>query len=309
MLPSPALFMMTPPPPLGMHEVRAMPDVSDSLMIPRAKEGDGPRTGRKPPSNPVMPVLHFDDNYLIVHKPFDVRMDGDFIITVETLYEKILLESGRFSATSLPRKRYVQRLDYATSGVLIIPLSKKAAATASHQFQERTVSKVYLALVHGWIPKERTEISVPIASDPNGGFRMLCGTPSNPGRSANTTVIPLGHGLYKGCTVTKVRIELGSGRRHQIRLHLTSKGWPIVGDATYGDDDALMGTIADQVPRMMLHAWRLCIRVPDGHIYGRKSALQSDAAPWMKFEANDPFVDLLSNFRVLVCDNNRSPIN
>lgn len=106
------------------------------------------------------------------------------------------------------------------------------------------------------------------------GFKMAIGTPANPGRRALTQALVLRHGKYQGAPVTLLRLCLHTGRRHQIRLHLTHAGFPIVGDATYGD-----ATADEHVPRMMLHSQVL--------------QLPLSAQQVLNFETENPFETML----------------
>ena len=105
-------------------------------------------------------------------------------------------------------------------------------------------------------------------------FSMAIGTPANPGRKALTQALVLRHGKYQGAPVSLLRLCLHTGRRHQIRLHLMHAGFPIVGDATYGD-----ATADEHVPRMMLHS----------------QVLQLPLSPEqpLNFETENPFVAMV----------------
>jgi 23S rRNA-/tRNA-specific pseudouridylate synthase len=89
-------------------------------------------------------VLHHCQDLLIVSKPADVRMDGPFPITMETILPNMFPQYEKF--------RWVHQLDYATSGVLCTALSHEAASAAAQLFQNRRTSKEYLAIVSGHIP-------------------------------------------------------------------------------------------------------------------------------------------------------------
>lgn len=216
-------------------------------------------------------VLHRCQDYLVIDKPCDLRLDGDHEQTVE---KQVMLD-----VPTLPRDqklRWVHQLDYATSGVLCIALTKPGAARASKLFAARLTSKIYLALLQGRFEKDVFECSERIADDPTHPFRMAIGTDQNPGRAAHTRAQVLGYGNVNGKPVTKVMLKPQSGRRHQLRLHSMHMGHAIVGDATYGGDVVS--------PRMMLHAWRL--------------ALPFDDFPELKVETVDPFATILTDYEV-----------
>lgn len=236
---------------------------------------------------PKLEILHSDNNYLIVNKPYDVRMDGDHDVTVLSLIHK------HFGSDPLPPIHFAHRLDYATSGVLCCALNKKAIRTACGLFEKREVRKQYLAVCFGHIEQDFCEIEVPIADFvpaaeadrrvPTGGqnsgkdFRMTVGVEGVIGRHAHTNVTVLERGLYDGKPASKVLLSPLTGRRHQLRVHLLHIGHPIVGDYTYAKDETS--------PRMMLHAWRLSLPLPPalgGHL---------------DIETPDPFVDVLEDLR------------
>lgn len=278
---------------------------------PRQKEGDAPPTirGRLPPKTPELKVVHYEEGrYVVVDKPPDVRIDGEFTQTVEKLVLSYINSLG-FNVQDAKRKtgfgvRFIHRLDYATSGVMLIGLTRKAAGVAATQFEKRTVMKRYLALVHGHVAavgkqsacrdKDKAFLTFDqaIAETDPPGYKMTVGTPANPGRASLTKCYPLANGSYKGAPVTKVLLEPYSGRRHQLRVHCANAGMPIVGDATYIDDDSLYFNDPDVLPpRMMLHAHELILSLPpaDERLYGRKSGLRN--AVRQQFVTADPFCE------------------
>lgn len=265
----------------------------ETAFAPRQREGEYPADNdtRAPPRNPELRILHHTPGrYLVVSKPADVRMDGDFEHTVEKLALRHLKLVDDVNINGFA-PRFVQRLDYATSGVLLIALSRIAAGVAATQFEQREVRKEYVALVHGHVDRPSDGglivIDAPIADGlPRGSYHMEIGSEGNNGRPSRTVCTPMQHGQYFGAPVTKVRLQPESGRRHQLRVHLAHRGWPIVGDATYAslqDYRAFPGMIP---PRMMLHAKSLHVRLAIEQLYGRKSGLKT-ARPFV-FDAGDP---------------------
>jgi 23S rRNA-/tRNA-specific pseudouridylate synthase len=273
---------------------------------PRREERDeATLAGRRaPPTNPVCPVLYLDSRYCVVSKPPDVRIDGPFRHTVANFVNAVLAAAPPLNAsrnatrahpgqTAAPKDRFVHRLDYATSGVLLLALTKPAAGLACAQFESRAVSKTYLALLHGRVAADTALVDAPVAD--TDGFAMCIGDAENPGRAARTRLEVVARGRYHGAVVTKVRLWPETGRRHQLRVHAHTLGHPVVGDATYAGHEeerwfAAAGSAGFVPPRMMLHAAKLEIQLPpqDAMVYGRKSArkLLQDCC----FEDEDPFV-------------------
>src|SRR5262249_44336719 len=125
------------------------------------------------------------------------------------------------------RPGIVHRLDRGTSGVLVVAKHDRAHRHLAKQFRDRTVGKEYLALVWGR-PTTGQTIELPIGRDPRHRKKMSSRAPR--ARSASTTidhVEPLGG-------VSLVRLRIGTGRTHQIRVHLSEVGHAVIGDELYG---------------------------------------------------------------------------
>lgn len=144
------------------------------------------------------------------------------------------------------RPGIVHRLDKETSGVLVVARTDSAHRHLADQFQSRTVEKIYVALVHGVMKADTGTVDKPITRDPVRRTRMTCKLAT--GRNALTYWKVLRR--FEKHTLVEVRI--GTGRTHQIRVHLSSLGHPIVGDPLYG---APVSTILPE--RFFLHAARL----------------------------------------------------
>jgi 23S rRNA pseudouridine1911/1915/1917 synthase len=171
----------------------------------------------------------------------------------------------RFPLHALPgapeRAGIVHRLDRDTSGVILVALDVRAHEALAKQFRNRTIEKQYLALVRGDVRKAG-EIDAPIGRHPHDRKRMS--TSARRARSASTAYrVEESFGA-----ATLLRVEPHTGRTHQIRVHLASRGWPIVGDSVYGalSDRALAAArrrwgerarLLETLPRQALHAHRI----------------------------------------------------
>ena len=150
---------------------------------------------------------------------------------------------------------FVHRLDYATSGIICIPLHKKACSAATAAFSERKTKKYYLALLRGHVAQEVMDMSKSIGEDKsrrNDNHRMCTSTDPHcvSPRSAHTRMLVLQRGVYDAYPATKVLLRPITGRRHQIRVHCADIGHTIVGDYTYSNRRDV------QPHRMFLHAFR-----------------------------------------------------
>lgn len=224
-------------------------------------------------------VVFEDAQFLVVNKPFDLRIDTGH--AHDCLWSTLADALRRFRPDSPQPPKFCHQLDYSTSGVLTIAKTRPAAAMAAREFESRRTVKFYSALLNGWLAGD-CSVDAPIADDPAASHRMLvfrrAQTPLESAaaraRSARTTVHVVSRGTLHGRRVTRVRLKPESGRRHQLRLHAALLGHPIVGDVTYG------GAECDEF-RMMLHAQYL-------HLPFTKAAPLTLVTP-------DPFAELLSD--------------
>jgi 23S rRNA pseudouridine1911/1915/1917 synthase len=192
-----------------------------------------------------LPILYEDDDCVVINKPVGVLTHSKGEFNPEATLETWL--STRIKQpVETPRGGIVHRLDRATSGVMICAKTPDALKWLQRQFAQRRTKKTYYAVVSG-IPKEPAAIiDMPIERNPKAPATFRVG---NNGKSALTQ--------YKVIDTNAVHslLELKpeTGRTHQLRVHLSHIGHPIVGDAMYG------GETAD---RMMLHANKLELTLP-----------------------------------------------
>ncbi|CAL6079918.1 Ribosomal_large subunit pseudouridine synthase D [Hexamita inflata] len=186
------------------------------------------------------PEIIFENQfYIAINKPYNYHIDGDYENTVEKFVENYIKI----------RPKLVHQLDYATSGVMLLGLNKRAAGKAAKQFQMRKTKKYYIAVVKGQINNKQI-IDKAIMDDETDikGFKMKI---DEKGLEAQTEVTPLQYNQEKDQTLLLLKPR--TGRRHQLRLHLLSIGHPIIGDMTYNNDNFYQ----DFQSRLMLHAFQL----------------------------------------------------
>jgi 23S rRNA pseudouridine1911/1915/1917 synthase len=170
------------------------------------------------------------------------------------------------------RPGIVHRLDKETSGLVLVAKSDLAHRKLAEQFAGREVKKAYIALVHGWPKMTKGTITAAISRDMVRRARMTTrrASESRPGRAAVThwQVTKKIEGAYGKFALLEVRIE--TGRTHQIRVHLSSIGHPVVGDTLYGAPSRIpslqsYGGTATEVAslkRNFLHAFAIQFRHP-----------------------------------------------
>jgi 23S rRNA pseudouridine1911/1915/1917 synthase len=185
------------------------------------------------------------------------------------------------AAKNLPRAGIVHRLDKDTSGLMVVGKTLEAVTALTRQIAAREVHREYLALAHGRID-EAFVVEQALRRDPVSRVKMAI-APANLGKPARTDVYPLGVGDVRGRPISAVHCVLHTGRTHQIRVHLTHGGHPLVADALYG------GTPALNLTRQALHAARLGFAHPiTGEAMSLRAPLPADlAAAWAEIGAGE----------------------
>jgi 23S rRNA pseudouridine1911/1915/1917 synthase len=195
-------------------------------------------------------ILYEDADVVAVNKPAGMVVHAGAGAHSGTLTNALVHRFGALSSVGGGlRPGIVHRIDRYTSGVLLVARTDTAHLSLARQFASRTVEKVYVALVHGTLPSDTGRITKPIVRDPIRRTRMTArlGT----GRAALTEYKVLDR--FEKFTLLEVRI--GTGRTHQIRVHLASIGHVVAGDRLYG---APPGPAA----RFFLHAARISFQSP-----------------------------------------------
>lgn len=200
-------------------------------------------------------ILYEDSDVVVIDKPAGMVVHAGSGHRSGTLVNALLHRFGSLSCINGSlRPGIVHRLDKETSGVLVVARTDPAHLSLARQFQDRLVEKTYLALAHGRMKQSEGRITSPISRDPVHRTRMTARLAS--GRSAITeyrVLEDLGRFSY-------LKINLGTGRTHQIRVHLASLRHPLVGDRLYGAPASVPGLPA--FGRFFLHAHRLRFRSP-----------------------------------------------
>ncbi|MHB8881788.1 MAG: RluA family pseudouridine synthase [Thermodesulfovibrionales bacterium] len=195
-------------------------------------------------------VLYQDDSLIVVNKPPGMVVYPSAGHDRGTLMNAVAFHAPKLATVGGPlRPGIVHRLDKDTSGVMIIALDDAAYYGLTAQFKERSIYRKYLAIVYGDMKNSSGEISLKIGRSESDRKKMS--TRSRHGKEALTRWVVVER--YRFATL--IEAKLGTGRTHQIRVHLSSTGHPVMGDTTYGKKTALnLGTRKVVFPRQMLHA-------------------------------------------------------
>jgi 23S rRNA pseudouridine1911/1915/1917 synthase len=230
-------------------------------------------------------ILYEDADVAAIDKPAGMVVHAGAGNHSGTLVNALLHRFASLSKTGGElRPGIVHRLDRFTSGVLLVAKNDAAHQFLAKQFASREVEKVYLTLVHGVVKLDHARIDKPIARDPVHRARMT--TRIAAGRTAWTEY----RVLERSARFSFLEVRIGTGRTHQIRVHLASLGHPVAGDRLYGAKPALEA-IANPA-RFFLHSHRITFRLPsDGRQMTVVSPLPEDLGLWK----NAAFGELCDN--------------
>jgi 23S rRNA pseudouridine1911/1915/1917 synthase len=207
-------------------------------------------------------IVHEDEHLVVVDKPAGMITHPAGPIRTGTLVNALLHRFGGLSAVGGGlRPGIVHRLDKGTSGLLVVARDDETHRRLARQLAERTLSRTYVAVAWGRVTPEERVIDAPIGRHPRDRKRMAV---VEGGKEARTRV----RVRHATDLASVLEVDLETGRTHQIRVHLTWAGHPLVGDAGYGGRRrALAGTpravrrdadrLLDRIGRPALHAWRL----------------------------------------------------
>lgn len=203
------------------------------------------------PENIPLSILFEDEHILVINKPAGMVVHPGAGNFKGTLVSALLHHLGSLpeGEDSSHRPGIVHRLDKDTSGVMVIAKSDKAMRSLAKQFQKRAVKKTYVAIVTGNVEMDNGIIDVPLARQKMDRKKM--GVEFSSGRPAKTVY----HVVERFGDFTFVRIDLYTGRTHQIRVHMKYIGNPVAGDVTYGG--------RGDFPRQALHAETLGFTHPE----------------------------------------------
>lgn len=183
-------------------------------------------------------ILYQDEHLLLINKPTGLlTLSGKHPLNKDSVHHRLVKD--------FPTATMIHRLDFGTSGILVVALNKVVTGKIGKQFQLRMVTKTYNALLQGHLADDEGCINYPIARDrPNFPLQKIC---HETGKKALTdfTVIERLQTLH----ATRVQFKPITGRTHQLRIHSSEIGHPILGCDLYATDEAFF-----MAKRLMLHA-------------------------------------------------------
>ncbi len=203
-----------------------------------------------PPCRDEIEIIYQDDHLVLINKPAGLlSLSGKNPQNLDSVHHRLV--------EIFPGCTLIHRLDFGTSGLMVIARNKAINAALCQQFSQRTVTKVYSALLCGHLEDNQGIIDAAIAKDPAlFPLMSICAIHGKPARSHYRVVERFYHKLEDGALLPLTRVELTpeTGRTHQLRIHCQQLGHPILGCDLYG---GLMLPGTERTPRLMLHASQL----------------------------------------------------
>lgn len=183
-------------------------------------------------------ILYQDEHLLLINKPTGLlSLSSKPPLNQDSVHSRLVKE--------FPTATLVHRLDLGTSGIMIVALNKAINAAIGNQFQDRTVTKSYIAVLHGHLQEETGSMDFPIAK----GVFPLQKVCYETGKKALTDYRVIERNEEEGKLTTRVEFKPVTGRTHQLRVHSEAFDHPILGCDLYASDEAFF-----MASRLMLHA-------------------------------------------------------
>ncbi|MCL2482943.1 MAG: RluA family pseudouridine synthase [Propionibacteriaceae bacterium] len=201
-----------------------------------------------------MTIVHDDADIVVIDKPAGVAAHPSLGWDGPSVVEHLTAAGFPLCSSGPPeQKGIVSRLDVGTSGLMVVAKSDLAYSVLKNAFRDRQVHKVYHALVQGYPDPDQGTINAPIGHSKSNEWKMAI----DPAGRASITHYRTLETLFQA---TLLRIELQTGRTHQIRVHLSAVRHPCVGDLLYGADPVLAARVG--LSRQWLHAVELSFTHP-----------------------------------------------
>jgi 23S rRNA pseudouridine1911/1915/1917 synthase len=197
-------------------------------------------------SEQTLPIVYLDDNVIVINKPIGILSHSKGALSDEFTAADFFARYSSYNADT-NRPGIVHRLDRDTSGIMIGARNQETATLLQKQFADRRAKKTYFAVVVGHPQRSQALIDLPIGRNPSSPsmFRVDAG-----GKSAQTAY----EVIQSNETYSLVELRPKTGRTHQLRVHMSHLGTPILGDKVYGAE----------AQRLFLHAHSLEVTIPQG---------------------------------------------
>lgn len=216
---------------------------------------------------PELGIVHDDDDIVVVDKPTGVAAHPSVGWGGPTVVGALAAAGFRIATSGAPeRQGVVHRLDVGTSGLMVVAKTESAYTALKRAFKERTVEKVYHAVVQGHPDPLSGTIDAPIGRHPHHHWKFAVVADGKPSVTHYETLE-----AFRGASLLEIHLE--TGRTHQIRVHMAAHRHPCVGDPLYGADPTLSARLG--LTRQWLHAHRLAFTHPG-------------TADWVRFESPYP---------------------
>ncbi len=204
-------------------------------------------------------ILYEDDNLLAVNKPAGVIVYPEGKIKEEeTLIPELLSLKPELKKLESPRYGIAHRLDKETSGVLLVAKNNKALSFLQKQFKNREIEKRYLALISGHLKIKERKLETLIGRSPNNRLKQKVFLPHSPDGKGKRKAITSIKVIDEFKDYSLIEAKPKTGRKHQIRVHLSYLSHPIVGDKVYGFEDQKKPA---NLERQFLHASSIKFRL------------------------------------------------
>lgn len=203
------------------------------------------------PSELSLDIVFEDDDIAIIDKPAGMVVHSGAGHLTDTMANAAVTRWPKISSVGdTDRPGIVHRLDRDTSGLLIIALNPTAYNNLTLMIKKHEIERIYTALVHGHPKSSTGTIDAPIGRDPHHRTRQAVNAGGRPALTHYEVIREIGQFSF-------IKVRLETGRMHQIRVHMTAIGHPIVGDQTYGKRQGIAN-----LRRQFLHASKLTFNHP-----------------------------------------------
>lgn len=230
-------------------------------------------------------IPYEDEDLLVVDKPAGLVVHPAYGHAQDTLVNALMHHTSNLSqGFNETRPGLVHRIDKDTSGLLVIAKNEEAQRFIAMQFQAKTTHRLYRAIAFGKFVREEGKIQSYLRRHPDDRKRVASTPLNEDGTSEGKLAITHYKAVaYHSTGLSLVELRLETGRTHQIRVHLSESGHPIVGDNTYGASKRVkslksvhLRKMIEELPRFALHAMEL------GFVHPRTKKTMRFRAPWAK---------------------------